>query len=153
YADVVTQDPRNRYTLRLQQHFMACLKGLPYEPTTFEGPGFSNADRPAGIAGGRFPPRQQIVCYLFGHYAGAPPSAGLTGEVLRSTVSFGLFAPRSFLLVATHHFYHALTLAALYPRVTVAQQQTFRQTLGEELRRHRQWADNCPTNFENRYAL
>ena len=65
----------------------------------------------------------------------------------------GLFAPRSFLLVATHHFYHALTLAALYPRATAARQHAFRQTLGEELRRHRRWADNCPTNFENRYAL
>ena len=153
YADVVTQSHRNRYTFRLQQHFIACLQGSPYESTNFEGPGFSNADRPAGIAGVRFHTLRQIVCFLFGRYDEALESAGLAAEVLRSTVSFGLFAPRSFLLVATHHFYHALTLATLYPRATAARQQAFRQTLGEELRQHRLWADNCPTNFENRYAL
>src|SRR5262249_21607542 len=51
YADIVTQSPRNRYTMRLQQHFIACLKGSPYTSTTFEGPGFSNAARPAGVPG------------------------------------------------------------------------------------------------------
>src|SRR5262249_31456090 len=51
YAEVITQDTRNRYTMRLQQHFIACLKGSPYTSTTFEGPGFSNAARPAGVPG------------------------------------------------------------------------------------------------------
>ena len=145
YADVVTQSHSNRYTSRLQQHFIACLKGSPYESTNFEGPGFSNADRPAGIAGLRFHTLRQIICFLFGRYDEALESAGLAAEVLRSTVTV--------LLVATHHFYRALTLATLYPRATAARQQAFRQTLGEELRQHRLWADNCPTNFENRYAL
>jgi PAS domain S-box-containing protein len=153
YADVVTQSPRNHYTMRLQQHFIACLQGSPDASTTFEGPGFSNADRPTGVPGVRFHTLRQIVCFLFDHYDEALASAGLVEEVLRSTVSFGLFAPRSFLLVATHYFYHALTLAALYPRATAAQQHAYRQTLGEELRQHRRWADHCPSNFENRYAL
>jgi hypothetical protein len=148
YADVVTQSPRNRYTWRLQQHFIACLQGSPYESTNFEGPGFSNADKPTGIAGVRFHTLRQIVCFLFGRYDEALASAGLAEEVLRSTS-----APRSFLLVATHHFYRALTLAALYPQATAALQHACRQTLGEELRRHRHWVDQCPTNFEHRYAL
>src|SRR5262247_2720410 len=153
YADIVTQSPRNRYTMRLQQHFIACLQGAPDASTTFEGPGFSTADRPTGVPGVRFHTLRQIVCFLFGHYDEALASAGLVEEVLHSTVSFGLFAPRSFLLVATHYFYHALTLAALYPRATAALQHAFRQTLEEELRRHRHWVDHCPPNFENRYAL
>src|SRR5262249_47504097 len=153
YAGVVTQRPRDCYTMQLPQDFIACLQGSPDASTTFEGPGFSNVDKPTGIAGLRFHTLRQIVCFLFGHYDEALASAGLAAEVLRSTISFGLFAPRSFLLVATHHFYHALTLAALYPRATAALQHAFRQTLGEELHQHRHWVDHCPTNFENRYAL
>src|SRR5262249_56974207 len=117
--------------------------------TSFEGPGFSHADRPAGNAGLRFYTLRQIVCFLFGHYNEALASAALAEEELRSTVT----APRSFLLVATHHFYHALTLAVLYPQATASQQLAYRQTLGEEMRQHRRWADHCPANFENRYAL
>src|SRR5262249_56524666 len=138
----------NRYAVRLKQHFIACLQGAPNTSTHFEGPGFSTTDKPTGNAGVRFHTLRQIVCFLFGHYDEALASAGLAAEVLRSTV-----APRSFLLVATHHFYYALTLAALYPRATAAQQQACRQTLDEELRRHRRWADHGPSNFENRYAL
>ena len=149
YADVVTQSPRNRYTFRLQQHFIACLQGAPDTSTTFAGPGFSPPNRPMGIAGVRFHTLRQIVCFLFGHYDEALASAELAEEGLRSTV----IAPRSFLLVATHHFYHALTLAMLYPRATATQQHAYRQTLGEELRQHRRWADQCPSTFEQRYAL
>jgi PAS domain S-box-containing protein len=145
YADVITQSRSNRYTFQLQQHFIACLQGSPDASTSFEALGGSDAARPAGIAGVRLHTLRQIVCFLFGRYDEALEAAGLATEVLRSTVSL--------LLVATHHFYRALTLAALYPRATAAQQHAFRQTLGEELRRHRQWADHCPSNFENRYAL
>jgi len=31
YAGVVPQNDRNRYTFQLQQHFIACLKGSPYD--------------------------------------------------------------------------------------------------------------------------
>src|SRR5262249_14207109 len=136
YEPIVTQSRSNRYTCQLQQHFIACLKGAPDASTSFEPPGFSGADRPAGIAGVRFHTLRQIVAFLFGRYDEALASAELAAEVLRSTVSL--------LLVATHHFYHALTLAALYPRATAARQQAFRQTLGEELRRHRRWVEQCP---------
>src|SRR5262249_45215496 len=124
---------------------IACLKGSPDASTRFEALGCSDADRRVGIAGLRFHTLRQIVHFLFGRYDEALAVAGLAAEGLRSTVSV--------LLVATHYFYRGLTLAALYPRATAARQQAFRQTLGEELRRHRRWADHCPTNFENRYAL
>src|SRR5499427_1121882 len=119
YADVITQSNSNRYTSRLQQHFIACLKESPYASTRREDPDFSDAARPAGIAGVRFHTLRQIVDFLFGRYDEARASAELATEVLRSTVSL--------LLVATHHFYHALTLAALYPRATAAQQYAWRQ--------------------------
>jgi PAS domain S-box-containing protein len=145
YADVITQGHSNSYTFRLQQHFIACLQGAPHESTHSEDPGFSEPDRPAGRAGFFFHVLRQIVGFLFGHYDEALASAGLAAEALRSTVSV--------MFVATHHFYRGLTLAALSPRTTAVQQRAFRQTLGEELCRHRQWADQCPANFENRYAL
>src|SRR5262249_6879277 len=143
YAPVVTQSRSNRYTFQLQQHFIASLKGAPDASTRCEDPDSSAADRPAGMAGVRFHTLRRLSFFLFWRFGEALASAELAAEVLRSTVSL--------LLVATHHFYHALTLAALYAQATAARQQAFRQTLGEELRRHRRWVEHCPTNFENRY--
>ena len=48
YADVVTQSHSNRYTFRLQQHFIACLQGSPHESTRFEDPGFSERGQARG---------------------------------------------------------------------------------------------------------
>src|SRR5262249_35084019 len=86
YAGVVTQSRSNRYTFELQQHFIACLQGAPDASTHGEDPGFSDADRPAGIAGVRFHTLRQIVHFLFGRYDEALASAELAAEVLRSTV-------------------------------------------------------------------
>jgi PAS domain S-box-containing protein len=54
---------------------------------------------------------------------------------------------------ATHHFYHALTLTALYPVATSAQQAKYRRILGDKLKKLQFWADNCPENYRNRQAL
>src|SRR5262249_47234414 len=145
YADVIAQSQSNRYTNGLHQHFISCLKASPSEATNAYGPSLIDRDRPAGIAALRFHILRQIISFLFGRYDEALESASRAAAVRHSTVTLPL--------VATSHFYRALTLAALYPWAAGAQRLEFRQTLGEELRRHRLWADNCPENFQHRYAL
>src|SRR5262249_55813790 len=68
YADVINQTPSNRYTSRLQQQFIACLKGSGAAPERFDAPAFSNTDRPAGIAGLRFHILRQIACFFLGRH-------------------------------------------------------------------------------------
>ena len=54
---------------------------------------------------------------------------------------------------ATYHFYHALTLTALYPTAPGAQQEHYRRVLDEKLKKLELWADNSPENYRNRHAL
>ena len=54
---------------------------------------------------------------------------------------------------ATHHFYHALTLTALYPSAPPNEQAQFATLLEGKLKKLKLWADNCPQNYHNRYAL
>ncbi|MBV8587350.1 MAG: PAS domain S-box protein, partial [Verrucomicrobia bacterium] len=54
---------------------------------------------------------------------------------------------------ATYHFCHALTLTALYPTASAAQQAEYRLILDAKLKKLQLWADNCPENYSNRQAL
>ena len=54
---------------------------------------------------------------------------------------------------ATHHFYYALTLTALYPSAPPERAGASRRLLEGKLQKLKLWADNCPQNYRNRYAL
>ena len=47
----------------------------------------------------------------------------------------------------------ALTLTALYPSVPLNEQAQFASLLEGKLKKLKLWADNCPQNYHNRYAL
>lgn len=64
-----------------------------------------------------------------------------------------LGAARATPIEASHHFYHALTLTALYPDAPVSGQAQMARLLESELKKLKLWADNCPQNYCNRYAL
>ncbi len=147
YADVGTQSHNDaiRDTFRVLLQFAACLKGLTRAPTSFEDGEFSEADQLAGFAVWRFHVLKQMVLFLYGEYEAALEFATRAAQALRGAVAMPL--------VATCQFYRALSMTALYPRASVAQRLEFRQCVDEALRRHRHWADNCPENFANRYAL
>jgi PAS domain S-box-containing protein len=146
YADFAAQSYNDALldTLRVQKQFIACLTGRTREPTNLDDGGF-RAERLAALAVRRYHVLKQQLLFLFGRYGEALASAERATPALRWRDDL--------LLCATYHFYRALTLAALYLRAPPAQRQEFRQILGEELRRHRSWADNCPENFANRHAL
>jgi predicted ATPase/signal transduction histidine kinase len=52
-----------------------------------------------------------------------------------------------------HSFFHALTLAALYPQTSPGEREEVLRTIRDEVERHRTWAENCPENFLDRHAL
>jgi predicted ATPase/serine phosphatase RsbU (regulator of sigma subunit)/tRNA A-37 threonylcarbamoyl transferase component Bud32 len=52
-----------------------------------------------------------------------------------------------------HNFYHSLSLAALYPKVSIAQQQEYWQSLEANQKKMKNWAMNCPENFLHKYLL
>ncbi len=132
-------------TLQVQQQFVACLKGLTREPGSFDDKGFSEACQVAGFAIWRYYVLKQVVSLLYDRYDEALEYAELAAKSLSGMVAL--------MLVATHHFYRALTLAAVYRRATSSRKNELKQSLTDELYLHRQWAENCPENFGNRYAL
>lgn len=146
YADFAAQSYNEALldTLAVQQRFIARLREPTGEPASVDDRSFQPA-RLAALASRRYHVLEQQLLFLFGRYDEALEAAERAGPALR--------ARDDLLLCATHHFYRALTLAALYSGASAERRQAFRQALDEELLRHRSWADNCPANFDHRYAL
>ncbi len=55
--------------------------------------------------------------------------------------------------VAEHYFYHSLTLTALYPEATQAEQEQYWQKLEVNQAQMKIWIENCPENFQHKYLL
>ncbi|WP_437895326.1 AAA family ATPase [Sorangium sp. So ce124] len=140
------------HTIRLEQQFVLSLEGVtPSSAGLDDGP-FDEAASVAAIVSAAFGGGlavyyviKQISAFLSGQYAEALEASALAAGVLATVMTLPI--------EATHHFYLALTLAALYPEAPAARQQEFAQTLEKELQKLKLWADNCPENSLNRYAL
>lgn len=140
-----TRSDAVRDTLRVQRQFVACLKGRTREPGSLDDERFSKAAGVAGFATWRLCVLEQAAAYLFGRYDVALEAAGRAEEALQGVVAL--------MLVATHHFFRALTLAALYPTASDARRADLSRGLAEEVQRHGRWAEHGPANFANRHAL
>src|SRR5260370_6956700 len=88
---------------------------------------------------------KQIIAVLYGRYEEAMEAGAEAEAVLGGAMAMPI--------EATYHFCHALTLTALYHTVSTVQQEHYRRLLDEKLKKLRLWADNCPENYRNRYAL
>ncbi|QSQ19110.1 AAA family ATPase [Pyxidicoccus parkwayensis] len=141
-----------RVTIAVQQQFVASLKGRTRELASFDDEQFSEAECQAMLGQANFGTglaalqiAKQVSAFIFGQYdealACAERVAPILGSVMATTIE------------ATHHFYLALTLAALHSRVSEEQQREFTRVLTEEARRHELWARHCPENYRNRFAL
>jgi predicted ATPase/signal transduction histidine kinase len=140
------------HVVRIEEQFAASLKGATRASTSFDDGAFDEASAVAALAEAGFGLgiayyhiMKQIAAFTHERYAEALQSAASAALVLREVASMAN--------EATHHFYHALTLAALYAQAPAEQQRRFAQTLEEQLRKMKLWADNCPENFGNRHSL
>jgi PAS domain S-box-containing protein len=99
-----------------------------------------------GYGIGHYHITKQIEHYMFGHYDEALNAANLAEAIMPSSL-------RTLASMVTHHFYHALTLTALYPQADPEQQKSFMDKLHMQLHKLKLWAGNCPENYSNRYEL
>src|SRR5581483_605810 len=97
-----------------RQRFILCLQGRTAGPARLGGPDFDEAAFEERLHAEGMPVTicwhyvlRLQACFLYGDLAGALSAAALAAE--------RLWASRSLLQVPEHHFYHALTLAAVYP--------------------------------------
>jgi predicted ATPase/signal transduction histidine kinase len=139
-------------TNRVEQQFALCLQGRTQSPTDFSDTAFDEAGCVAALEQARFGNGlayhrilKQIAAFHAGCFDEASEWAGRAAQLLPQVAS----SP----IEAAHHFYHALTLTALYTQSPNQRQQDIRQLLSGLLEKHRHWADDCPENFANRYAL
>ena len=139
-------------TIRLEQQFVACLQGRTTGPLSFSDDVFDEESCFAAIVKATFGCgivfyriMQQILAFLKGQYKQALEAAGKAEPVISAAMAMPI--------EATYHFIHALTLTALYPTASSAQQTEYRHILEDKLKKLRLWAESCPENFRNRYAL
>ena len=139
-------------TIQLEQQFVASLQGRTSDPPKFDAAGFDEGASLATISKAAFgcgmvfhPILKQILAFLHGRHAEALDAARLGEPMLGAAMATPI--------EATHHFYHALTLTALYPGAPLDEQAQFARLLEGELKKLKLWADNCPPNYHNRYAL
>ena len=139
-------------TIRLEQQFVACLQGKTSGPLSFGDDVFDEESCFAAIVKATFGCgivfyriMQQILAFVHGQYTQALEAAGKAEPVLSAAMAMPI--------EATYHFFHALTLTALYPTATNAQQLEYRRVLEDKLKKLRLWAENGPENYRNRYVL
>ncbi|MEA2746800.1 MAG: two-component system, cell cycle sensor histidine kinase and response regulator CckA, partial [Myxococcales bacterium] len=138
--------------VRLEQQFVMCLKGLTRNTASFDGDAFDETEVLAAATAGHFGSliavihiTKQIVCFTYGRHDDALGRATLAAPFLASVMAMPI--------EATHYFYLALTLAALHGEAPPAQKKDYEQRLSKTLQRLAVWAEHCPENYRNRYAL
>ena len=139
--------------IRFQQQLVANLKGKTRASSSLDDDDFDEARCFAAMQQASFGYGiqmshviKQIAAFIQGDHAAALASAQ---QVSHKSLQAG-----SMLVVdCAHHFYFALTLAALYPQASGAQQRTFAGLLAKELERQACWAAHSPRNFLNCHAL
>lgn len=139
-------------TIQLQRQFVASLQGRTSDPLQFDAAGFDEAASLATIAKAAFgcgivfhQIMKQILAFMHGHYAEALDAARLAEPMLGAAMATPI--------EATHHFYYALTLMALYPSAPANEQTQLANVLKGKLKKLKLWSDNCAPNYRNRYAL
>jgi PAS domain S-box-containing protein len=139
-------------TIQLELQFLASLHGWTSDPLKFDASGFDESASLATIERAAFgcglvfhPIMKQILAFLHGRHGEALDFARVAEPMLGAAMATPI--------EATHHFYYALTLAALYPNAPLNEQEQFAGILKYKLKKLKHWADNCPQNYHDRYAL
>ncbi|MGP1387320.1 MAG: trifunctional serine/threonine-protein kinase/ATP-binding protein/sensor histidine kinase [Thainema sp.] len=85
------------------------------------------------------------LSYLYGNYADAIAAAQEAEPTLPTNAGF--------FPIILYHFYYPLSLAALYPEATAAEQQQYWDVLQQQQQQLKTWTDSCPENFLHKYLL
>ena len=139
-------------TIRIEQQFVTSLRGLSSGTLTLNDDHFDEAACCEAIVKSNFGCGigvyyiiKLMLAYLDGRYTDALDAAAVADTVLSSVMALAI--------EPTFHFFHVLTLSALYEDAPTGQQQVYRQVMAEKLQRFEMWARHCPANYGNRYSL
>jgi PAS domain S-box-containing protein len=135
-----------------QQRFIAVMQGRTATFSTFSDAQFDEAAFEAQLTGDRLP---TVICWYWILKLKARFLAGDYAEALAAADK-----ARVLLWVATLHtrvldyfYYTALTVAALYERGSADEQREWRGLLTAHREQLREWAENYPPTFGDKYAL
>jgi predicted ATPase/signal transduction histidine kinase len=139
--------------IRFQQQLAANLKGKTRGPASLDDDEFDASVSYAALekANMGFGLQiahivNQISAFVYGDYERALVAA-------RQASLYSYEGNGMILVDSAHHFYFALTLAALYPQASCVDQRDFAALLAQELERHKVWAEYNPQNFVPSHAL
>ena len=140
-------------TLRFEQQLVANLQGRTRSPHSLDDGDFDGAACLAMLEQASFGFGLQsahiigqVSAFIYGDHAGALEAARRAARHSHESANLILFD-------AVHHFFFALTLAALYPQAPGDRQRELAAQLTDEFDRHAMWAASCPRNFADRHAL
>jgi PAS domain S-box-containing protein len=138
--------------IRVERQFVMSLRGKTRETLRLNDDTFDEAacfeaiiKSNFGCATGVYRVIKVMLAFLDGQYADALEAANQAEAVLSSVMALSI--------EPTFHFFHVLTLTALYPDASSAQQQAYAHILAAKLGKFEMWARHCPENYQNRYAL
>jgi len=138
--------------IRVERQFVLSLRGKTTEALELNDDTFDEAScfeaiikSNFGCAIGVYRIIKVMLAFLDGRYAEALEVAERAEAVLSSVMALSI--------EATYHFFHVLTLTALYPEASEEQQQVYGGILAAKLKKFEMWAEHSPENYQNRYAL
>ncbi|MGZ3236217.1 MAG: AAA family ATPase [Burkholderiaceae bacterium] len=139
-----TRYPFADYLLRIIEQGITSVQGVTMDGSAIDYLALLNKAG-YGYAVAHYHVMHQMVHFILGRYDDA-----LVAAESASKVTATLQALASMI---THHFYYALTLAALYNQVDAERQEIFKQTINNQLGKLKHSAENCPESYQNRYCL
>ena len=138
--------------VRQYRQYIAALKGLTRAPTTLADDTFAEDECLTAFARAGFFPGicfQHVIKQILGVTFEDPDLAMAAAS--RATPLLG--AVMGSVHEASHLFYEALTLAALYPSASADRQAELRDLLTTRQKKLAFWADNSPENHTTHHAL
>ena len=138
--------------IRSQQRFIANMQGRTTTFSTFSDAQFDEATFEAQLTGKRmalmifwYRMLKLKARFLSGDYAEALAAAGKVKALLWSSVAQ--------IQQLDYFYYAALTVAALYDNASADEQQEWRELLTLHREQLREWAENYPPTFADKYTL
>ncbi len=135
--------------IQVEKQFVVSLRGKTTETLKLNDDTFDEAacfetiiKSNFGCAIGVYRIIKVMLAFLDGRYADALEAADRAEAVLSSVMALAI--------EPTYHFFHVLTLTALYPQASGEQQQAYGRILAAKLKKFEMWATHCPENYQNR---
>jgi GAF domain-containing protein len=138
--------------IRSQQRLIATMQGRTATLSTFSDGQVNETVFEARLAGERM---SVIIAYYWILKLKARLLSGDYGEALAAADKAKPLLPAAAaqIQLLDYFYYAALTVAACYETASADQQQAWRGLLASHLEQLREWADNHPPNFADKYEL